>query len=60
MVQDAVTLASPVGTQHLVLFHHSPVRTDDALDEIPERFCGTTQEGMLITVAPQGQQLDVC
>jgi ribonuclease BN (tRNA processing enzyme) len=33
-VQDAIALALSCGAGKLVLFHHSPARTDDALDEI--------------------------
>ena len=33
-VDDAVALAQEAGVRHLVLFHHGPARTDDALDAI--------------------------
>ena len=37
-VQDAVALAHRVGAGTLVLFHHGPGRTDDALDRIRDEF----------------------
>ena len=33
-VEEAITLAGDAGVGRLVLFHHSPVRTDDQLDHI--------------------------
>ena len=39
-VEDAVTLAKECGVRHLVLFHHGPARTDDALDTIADSFSG--------------------
>jgi len=57
-VEDCVQLAEKVGAGTLVLFHHSPARTDDALDEFGE----TAQElagSRPVVVARQGATLDV-
>ena len=54
-VQDACALAERVGARNLVLFHHGPGRTDDALDRIRDEFA--TAPGTL--VAAQGDVLDV-
>ena len=57
-VEDCVRLAADCGAGTLVLFHHSPVRTDDALDEIAgwaSRLAG----GVEVVVASQGATLDV-
>jgi hypothetical protein len=40
--------------RHLVLFHHSPARTDDALDEI-----GQMYPPEFVTVATQGAEIAV-
>ena len=48
-VEDAVRLARECGVRHLVLFHHSPARKDDALDEI-----GQMYPPEFVTVATQG------
>ncbi len=37
-VDYAVGLARRAGARRVVLFHHQPDRTDDALDELPKRF----------------------
>jgi hypothetical protein len=39
----------------LVLFHHGPARTDDALDAIAARYA----EDPLVRVARQGDEVDV-
>ena len=57
-VQDAVELGVSCGAATVVLFHHSPVRTDAALDEIaawapdltPDLDVLVAQEGMLLDV----------
>jgi phosphoribosyl 1,2-cyclic phosphodiesterase len=57
-VEDCVQLAEKVRAGTLVLFHHSPVRTDDALDELGE----SAQElggSRPVVVARQGATLDV-
>ncbi len=54
-VDDAVALAERCGVRHLVLFHHGPGRTDDALDAIG---AGVTSS-IRVTVAAQGMQIDL-
>jgi phosphoribosyl 1,2-cyclic phosphodiesterase len=52
-VDDAVAFAKECGVRRLVLFHHGPARTDDALDAIGASFPGS------VTVAAQGMEIDV-
>lgn len=54
-VEDAVALARECGVRRLVLFHHGPARTDDALDAIAESYAGDR----LVSVARQGDELVV-
>ena len=58
-VQDAVRLAQQCGAGTLVLFHHSPARTDPALDEIGA-WAPTLAEDLVVVVAVQDATLDVC
>lgn len=58
-VEDAIALARRVGAQRLVLFHHAPGRTDDALDAIAEQFCGRHPDGLEVVLAREGQTLQV-
>jgi ribonuclease BN (tRNA processing enzyme) len=59
-VEDAVALAVRSGAGALLLFHHSPSRTDEALDEIAAWAAGlapalpvsVAREGDVINVAP--------
>ncbi len=57
-VEDSVKLAHECGAGTLVLFHHSPVRTDDALDEIG-RWAPGLAGGLPVVVAREGMTLDV-
>ena len=57
-VQDSVRLALDCGAGSLVLFHHSPARTDDALDEIAE-WAPTLAPELPIVVAREGLSLVV-
>ncbi len=54
-VDDAIGLAERVGAAQVVLFHHGPHRTDDALDEIGRTFTASIP-GL---VAAEGEGLDV-
>ncbi len=54
-VQDAVALADRVEAGTLVLFHHGPGRTDDALDLIKDEFATSPTT----LVAAQGDVLEV-
>jgi phosphoribosyl 1,2-cyclic phosphodiesterase len=53
-VEDSVRLARECGARHLVLFHHSPARKDEALDEIAGMY-----PPEFVTVATQGAEIDV-
>jgi ribonuclease BN (tRNA processing enzyme) len=57
-VEDSVKLAHECGAGTLVLFHHSPARTDDALDEIG-RWAPGLAGGLPVVVAREGMTLDV-
>ena len=52
---DKSRIAERVGAGSVVLFHHGPHRTDDALDEIRESFTAS----MPIVVAAEGLALDL-
>jgi phosphoribosyl 1,2-cyclic phosphodiesterase len=54
-VHDAMTLAQECGVGRLVLFHHGPARTDNALDAIRAEVAGSPW----VTVAVQGEVIDV-
>jgi phosphoribosyl 1,2-cyclic phosphodiesterase len=54
-VDDAIRLAERVRAGTLVLFHHGPHRTDDALDDIGRDFRAT----MPVVVAAEGLALDL-
>ena len=52
-IDEAITLAQKVNAKSLMLFHHGPHRTDDALDQIREQFCSdgyaqVAYEGMVL------------
>ena len=55
-VDDAIRLAQENDVRHLVLFHHGPARTDDALDAI---MAGVPATSLKVTMAAQGQTLDL-
>jgi phosphoribosyl 1,2-cyclic phosphodiesterase len=57
-VQDAVKLAVSCGAHTVVLFHHSPARTDAALDEIAGWSRDLAPE-LTVVVAREGMALDV-
>jgi phosphoribosyl 1,2-cyclic phosphodiesterase len=57
-VQDAVNLAESCGAGIVVLFHHSPARTDVALDEIATWAPGLAAD-VIVVVAREGMSLDV-
>jgi phosphoribosyl 1,2-cyclic phosphodiesterase len=52
----AVSLGCRAGARQVVLFHHRPDRTDDALDQLAQRFAAPP---VPVTVAAQGQVLDL-
>lgn len=55
-VTDAIALAERVRAERLVLFHHAPGRTDDALDGIAAETAGNARP--TVSVAVQGQTID--
>ena len=57
-VQDAIALAVGCEVSTLVLFHHSPARTDDALDDIA-RWAPDLAPGLRVVVAREGDRIDV-
>jgi ribonuclease BN (tRNA processing enzyme) len=57
-VQDSIALARQHDVGTLVLFHHSPARTDTALDEIGAWAAGLA-DGLQLVVAREGMTLDV-
>jgi phosphoribosyl 1,2-cyclic phosphodiesterase len=57
-VQDAVKLGVGHGAATVVLFHHSPARTDAALDEIAS-WAPDLVDGLHVVVAQEGMVLDV-
>ncbi|HEU4913166.1 MAG TPA: MBL fold metallo-hydrolase [Actinomycetes bacterium] len=57
-VQDAVSLAVHCEVGTLVLFHHSPARTDTALDDIA-RWAPELADDLCVVVAREGSVLDV-
>jgi ribonuclease BN (tRNA processing enzyme) len=57
-VQDSIKLARECDVGTLVLFHHSPARTDTALDEIAG-WAATLADGLRLVVAREGMTLDV-
>ncbi|TAM85719.1 MAG: MBL fold metallo-hydrolase [Jatrophihabitans sp.] len=54
-VDDAIRLADEAGARRLVLFHHSPVRTDAQLDELAR----SIDAPLPVSVAREGQLIDV-
>jgi ribonuclease BN (tRNA processing enzyme) len=57
-VQDAVALGANCGVGTVVLFHHSPVRSDAALDDIAS-WAPSLAEGVRVLVAREGDSLEV-
>ena len=57
-VQEAMALAVECGAGALLLFHHSPDRTDDALDEIGA-WASDAVPGLRVLLAREGDVLDV-
>ncbi len=53
-VEDAIGIADTYGVKRLVLFHHGPARTDEALDTIAATF-----ESPSVTVAVQGETIEL-
>lgn len=58
VIEEAVDLARACRARTLVLFHHSPTRTDDALDEIAAAVTGQ-DEALRVVVGREGLILEV-
>jgi phosphoribosyl 1,2-cyclic phosphodiesterase len=54
-IEEAIRIATEAGVRKLVLFHHSPVRTDVQLDEI----AASIDAPMPVVIAREGEFLDV-
>lgn len=48
-----MALGARSGVSTVVLFHHSPRRTDEQLDAIAERFRGCTHPAVVVAVEGQ-------
>jgi ribonuclease BN (tRNA processing enzyme) len=57
-VEDSIDLARACGAGTLVLFHHSPARSDAALDEIGVRAVALAA-GLPVLVAREGMTIDI-
>jgi phosphoribosyl 1,2-cyclic phosphodiesterase len=57
-VQDCVKLAERCGASTVVLFHHSPARTDEALDDIAA-WAPDLSDSVAVAVAVEGMTVDV-
>ena len=57
-VQDAIRIAESCGASTVVLFHHSPARTDAALDDIAV-WAADLAPQLTVLVAREGMALDV-
>ena len=55
-MEYAVALGAPPGSSIVVLFHHSPRRTDDMLDEIAGRYRSATKPS--VVVATEGAVIE--
>lgn len=53
----AIALCREAGVRHLVLFHHLPDASDDALDALASRFADTP--GLHVTLAREGETIDL-
>jgi len=61
-IQSAIDVAVKAGAKKLVLYHHDPDRSDDALDRIGKQAQAEAQEqarGMQVVVAREGLELAV-
>jgi phosphoribosyl 1,2-cyclic phosphodiesterase len=61
-VEYAVALAAEAGVATLVLFHHSPTRTDDDLDEVlahTRRVAAAVSPALTVVAATDGMRLDI-
>jgi phosphoribosyl 1,2-cyclic phosphodiesterase len=57
-IDDALALATACGATSLALIHHSPARTDDALDQVAG-WAASQAGGVTVLVAREGDRLEV-
>ncbi len=61
-LQDVLELAKQARPKHLVLYHHDPDRSDDALDDVQRQAQAWLDEhapGIVVSVASEGLTLDL-
>ncbi len=59
-VERAIADGRQSGVKRLVLFHHEPLRTDDQLDRMAERYCGQDDaDGTAVCFAQEGMEIEV-
>ena len=58
-VESVVAAARAAGARRLVLFHHDPLRDDEALDEVVAAARRQAGAALEVTAAAEGQALDV-
>jgi phosphoribosyl 1,2-cyclic phosphodiesterase len=56
-IDESVALAVRCGVRTLVLFHHSPARTDDALDDLAASVTVPAGSSLNVIMATQGMEL---
>jgi len=57
--EEATRFALEAGVRHLVLFHHHPDRSDDAVDAMLDRCREMAGDGLRVTAAYEGQEIRV-
>jgi ribonuclease BN (tRNA processing enzyme) len=59
-VEYVISLAQRAEVKRLALFHHDPMRTDDQLDELSDRFCHPDKTGGVeVFFAREGRTLQI-
>jgi len=61
-VAKALDVATRARVKRLILYHHDPDRTDDALDRIgveTQRAADANGGGLIVTVAREGMELEI-
>src|SRR5229473_361263 len=58
-VESVVAAARAAGARRLVLFHHDPLRDDEALDQVVAAARRQAGDALEVTAAAEGQALDV-
>ena len=58
--EHAVAAAKQAGVKSLALFHHDPMRTDDQIDALAEKYCAPAGQGTTeIFFAREGVELEI-